>query len=217
MQRCGRRRSVRFAALLWAAVPAACASAGTRDPVAVPEPTPLSPRHAPGVAVDPILALPKASETATTDHGVVVLAEPVDTRSARSVVEAFFTAVVDESLDDLSLLCEPNAKFHVSPRSRTDSLVTFWKRRFDRLDYRSLATEVFYRESEMEVHTAHEPATVALSRSLPVFPKRAEVLVRTPMLGTNASRLFGSDIVFLLRPGPSGYKIAEVYEDFRLP
>lgn len=183
----------------------------------MPEPTPLSPRHAPGVAVDPVLSLPKASESATTDHGVVVLTEPIDTRSARSVVEAFFTAVVDEAIDDLVLLCESNAKFHVSPRSRSDALAAFWKRRFDRLDYHSLATEVFYRESEMEVHSAHEPATVGLSRSLPVLPKRAEVLVRTPIVGASSSRLFGSDIVFLLRPGPSGYKIAEVYEDFRLP
>src|SRR5262249_18344146 len=154
-------------------------------------------------------ALPKASETAAADHGVVVLTEPVDTRSARSVVESFFKTVVDEAPDDMALLCDANARFHVGPRSRAEPLVAVWRRRLERLDYRTLSTEVFYRESEMEVHSAHEPSTVGLSRALPVFPKRAEVLIRTPMVGASAPRLFGSDIVFLLRPGPSGYKIAE--------
>jgi hypothetical protein len=162
--------------------------------------------------------LPKSASSASTDQGVVVLAEPVDTRSARRVVDEFFAAVVNESIDDLALLCEPTAQFKVSPRSHSrNGLVMFWQKRFEGLDYRALVTEVFYRSGEMEVHTASDAAALSSSRSLPVLPKGAEVLVRTPIVGQSFSRLFGTDLVFLLKPGPTGYKIAEVFEDFRLP
>jgi len=193
---------------------AACAR--NSEAVAVPEPGPSTRPHAPAVAVDPVLTLPKPAETGSAEHGVVVLAEPVDTRAARRVVEAFFSAVVDESVDDLSLLCDSKAEARISARSRPTSLLVFWQKRFDRLDYRALSTEVFYRESEMEVHTARDASTVGLSRSVPMSLSGAEVLIRTPIVA-NSSRLFGSDLVFLLKPSPTGYKIAQVIEDFRLP
>jgi hypothetical protein len=166
--------------------------------------------------VDRVVALPKAAESATADHGIVVLTEPVDTRAARRVVEAFFAAIVDEALDDLGVLCEASAT-QIGSRSRKERLVASWQRRFERLDYRSLSTEVFYRPSEMEIHTARDAAAVRSFRFLPAPPKGAEVLIRTPIVGANASRLFGGDLVFLLKPGGAGYKIAEVFEDFRLP
>ena len=173
--------------------------------------------HPPGVSVDPVLSLPRAADSASTGRGVVVLAEPVDTRAARRVVNAFYAAVVDEAADDLTLLCEPTAQGRISRKSRPERLVALWQRRFERLDYHALSTEVFYRESEMEIHTARDAAAVASSRSLPELPKAAEVLIRTPIVGGSSGKLFGSDLVFLLRPGPTGYKIALVYEDFRLP
>jgi hypothetical protein len=146
-----------------------------------------------------------------------VLAEPIDTRAARRVVVAFYDAVGKESVDDLALLCEPTAQARISRRSRPERVLSFWQKRFERLDYRSLATEVFYRETEMEVHTARDAAAVGSTRSLPDLPKGAEVLIRTPIVGASSSRLFGSDLVFLLRPSPAGYKVAQIFEDFRLP
>lgn len=195
----------------------ACAGA-VGESTAVPAPQPGLPPHAPGVAVDPVLPTPKPAWSGSTERGVVVLAEPVDTRAARRVVDAFFAAVVGEALDDLSQLCEPSAHARVSARSPARSgLVTFWQKRFERLDYRSLATEVFYRSSEMEVHTAGDAAALGAMRALPRVPTEAEVLIRTPIVGLATPRLFGNDLVFLLRPGAAGYKIAELYEDFRLP
>jgi hypothetical protein len=43
--------------------------------------------------------------------------------------------------------------------------------------------------------------------------------VRVPIAGASrgAVQFFGDEIVFLLRPTAQGYKIAEVYEDFRVP
>jgi hypothetical protein len=161
--------------------------------------------------------LPKPADSGSTARGVVVLSEPVDTRAARRVITAFYAAVVQEAADDLGVLCEPTAQARISRKSRPERLVVFWQKRFERLDYHSLSTEVFYRDSEMEVHTARDAAAVGSTRSLPDLPKAAEVLIRTPIVGSNSARLFGSDLVFLLRPGPAGYKIAQVYEDFRLP
>lgn len=195
---------------------AACGSAA--PPVSAHQPVEARP-HPAGVSVDPLLSLPRAADSASTGRGVVVLTEPVDTRAARRVVRAFYAAVVDEAADDLAILCEPTALAKISPRSRNERLLTSWQRRFERLDYHALSTEVFYRESDMEVHTARDAALVGSTRSLPAesFPKGAEVLIRTPIVGSSSGKLFGNDLVFLLKPGPTGYKIALVYEDFRLP
>jgi hypothetical protein len=163
------------------------------------------------------MALPRPTDSGATARGIVVLAEPVDTRAARRVVSAFYAAVVDEATEDLTVLCEPTAQSRISRKSRPERLVALWQRRFERLDYRALSTEVFYRESEMEVHTARDAAALGAYRALPELPKAAEVLIRTPIVGSNSAKLFGSDLVFLLRPSPAGYKIAQVYEDFRLP
>jgi hypothetical protein len=173
--------------------------------------------HPPGVGVDPVMSLPRPTDSGSTGRGIVVLAEPIDTRAARRVVKAFYAAVVDEATDDLTVLCEPTAQSRISRKSRPERLVVLWQRRFERLDYRALSTEVFYRESEMEVHTARDAAALGAARSLPELPKAAEVLIRTPIVGSNSAKLFGNDLVFLLRPSPAGYKIAQVYEDFRLP
>jgi hypothetical protein len=61
-----------------------------------------------------------------------------------------------------------------------------------------------------------------------VVPRSEEVLVRVPIVGQYAAKLMGDEIVFLLKPESSprgdppprartGYTIAELYEDFRLP
>jgi hypothetical protein len=191
----------------------ACAAA----PPNVASPNDQAHPHAPGVGVDPVMSLPKPADSGSTARGIVVLTEPMDTRAARRVVNAFYAAVVDEATDDMTLLCEPTAQARISRKSRPERLIALWQRRFERLDYHALSTEVFYRESEMEVHTARDAAAVGTARSLPELPKAAEVLIRTPIIGGNSTRLFGNDLVFLLRPGPAGYKIAQVYEDFRLP
>lgn len=213
MQRRDRNRLVLVSPLLAICALGACAAA----PANVASPSDQSHPHPPGVGVDPVMSLPKAADSGSTNRGIVVLTEPIDTRSARRVVNAFYAAVVDEATDDMTLLCEPTAQARVSRKSRPERLIALWQRRFERLDYRALSTEVFYRESEMEVHTARDAAAVGTSRSLPELPKAAEVLIRTPIVGGNSTRLFGNDLVFLLRPGPAGYKIAQVYEDFRLP
>jgi hypothetical protein len=192
---------------------AACATATAK----VDTPNDREHPHPPGVGVDPVMSLPRPADSGSTGRGIVVLAEPVDTRAARRIVNAFYAAVVGEATDDLTVLCEPTAQSRVSRKSRPERLVALWPRRFERLDYRALSTEVFYRESEMEVHTARDAAALSATRSLPELPKAAEVLIRTPIVGSSSSRLFGNDLVFLLRPGPAGYKIAQVYEDFRLP
>jgi hypothetical protein len=174
-------------------------------------------RHAAGVAIDPPSSLPEPSPSAAAESGVVVLTEPADVRPALRAVGAFFDAVVAESMEGLDGVLDRAAHTSSPSRARPESARAAWERRFRNLDYKSLASEVLYRPSELEVHTAGDAAALGGSRALPVPPRGEEVLVRATIVVAGSSRFFGSEIVFLLRPGPSGYKIAELFEDFRLP
>jgi hypothetical protein len=194
--------------------PATTAAGPGASSLSLPTPTE---RRAPGIALDPLFELPKAVPSGSAESGVVVLAEPADTRPALRTVEAFFAAVISEGIDDLERVLERSAETRSSPKSRRDPALDVWRRRFERLDYTSLASEVLYRPSDVELHTAGDAQSLGRGRSLPVLPHGQELLVRVPMIGGATAKFFGSEIVFLLRPGPGGYKIGEIFEDFRLP
>jgi hypothetical protein len=158
----------------------------------------------------------------------VVLVAPPDPAPVRATVEAFFAAVVTESAQGLEKLVDPAARSRTSTKARPDPALSWWRRRFDVLDYTPLASEVFFFPSAIEIHTARDVSTGASVRGLPVVPRSEEVLVRVPIVGQYAAKLMGDEIVFLLKPEPSrsgasasrartGYTIAELYEDFRLP
>jgi hypothetical protein len=174
-------------------------------------------RHAPGVAIERTSSFASPAASAQAENGVVVLEEPADVRPARRVVGAFFEAVVAESLDGLDRILDRAAHTSSPSRTRPESARAAWERRFRSLDYRSLASEVLYRYSELEVHTAGDVASMRSTRALPVLPRGEEVLIRASVIAPGGGRFFGSEITFLLRPGPGGYKIAEIFEDFRLP
>jgi hypothetical protein len=176
----------------------------------------------PGVAIDPVLELPRATANAEPVAGLAVLSEPVDPEPARRVVRAFFEAVVAESTLDLERLVDRGASTRPNAKTRPEAALPWWKRRFDRLDYTALGAAVFYRRSEMEAHTARDAAALGSSRPLPMVPRGEEVVVRVPIIGAAAEKLFGPELVFRLNRGASStgavpYKIAELFEDFRLP
>jgi hypothetical protein len=212
---------------------AACAGAAVAR---VPTPRP------PGIAVDPVLELPQATANAEPVAGMAVLMEPIDPEPARRVVRAFFDAVVEESVQELGRALDPGALTRANVKTRAEPALSWWRHRFDKLDYTALGAEVFYRRSEMETHTARDTGTLAASRPLPKEPRGDEVVVRVPIIGETADKLFGRELVFLLKkstrrladdpsgaetpPAPpepvsrgsfAGYKIAELFEDFRLP
>lgn len=174
------------------------------------------PPRPPGVAVDPPFELPEPAPSASADDGLVVLVEPTDTRPARHTVDDFFTAVTREDGDALERLLDKSARTHTGARSRTDAL-SAWRRRFERADFTALASEVVYRPSEVEVHTASDVRALRNERSFPVVPERDQVLVRVPIVSGNPSRLLGNEVFLLLKPGSGGYKIQELFEESRLP
>jgi hypothetical protein len=245
----GRGRSAFFASMAMAmamAMAAAemvsgCATA-RQVPESVERPlptTPSAPARPPGIAIDPVLELPRPAASAEPVSGLAVLLEPVDPEPARRVVRAFFEAVVEESMVDLERLVERGAHTRPNIKTRAEPALPWWQRRFERLDYTALGAEVFYRRADMEARTARDGGPPR--RPLPANPRGDEVVVRVVVSGQAADKLFGSELVFLLkktkapdphfdspaRPGASpddpgratvaGYKIAELFEDFRLP
>jgi hypothetical protein len=215
MLRAGATRAVARCTLALGAVhAAACGGAAAPPPRAAPD-APVA-----AVPVDPRLVLPRPGASASGTSGLVVLVAPPDPAPVRATVAAFFDAVIAESAPDLEKLVDPAARSRTSTKARPDPALSFWRRRFDALDYTPLASEVFFFPSAMEVHTARDVSTGAGVRGLPVVPRSEEVLVRVPIVGQSAAKLMGDEIVFLLKPEPSrksGYTIAELYEDFRLP
>jgi hypothetical protein len=105
----------------------------------------------------------------------------------------------------------------VGPKARPEPALSSWRRRFDRLDYLPLATEVVYRAADTKVYTAGDASAQGGPRNLPIAPKGEEILVRVFPVGQAANKLLGSEMDFVLRPSAEGYKIAEMIEDFRLP
>lgn len=172
------------------------------------------------VPVDPRLVLPRPGVSASATTGMVVLVAPPDLAPARAAVTAFFEAVVTESTAGLERVVDAAARARTSTKARPDPALSWWRRRFDLLDYTPLATEVFFFPSAMEIRAARDVSGPGNARGLPVVPRGEEVVVRVPIVGQSAAKLMGNEIVFLLKPEPSrkgGYTIAELYEDFRLP
>ena len=205
-----------------AVVLAACASTPARDATDPSRARPTAgadsraPRRGLGVALDPPLELPAAAATGSADKGVVVLAAPVDVRPALRTVSAFFEAASAESAEMLERLLDRAAHTRASPKARPEAALPAWRRRFDRLDYTPLATELVYRAADVKVHTASD--AVADAKLLPIVPKGEEILVQVFPIGSTAAKLFGSELDFVLKPNnANGYKIAELVEDFRLP
>ncbi len=175
------------------------------------------PRRGLGVAVDPELELPAAAASAAAEKGLVVLAAPVDVRPALRVVADFFEAVSAESPEMLERLLDRAAHTRASPKARSEAALPSWRRRFDRLDYSPLGTELVYRAADVKVHSASDAATSGAARLLPVVPKGEEIVVQVFPVGQTASKLLGSELDFVLKPSAGSYKIAELVEDFRLP
>jgi hypothetical protein len=198
-----------------------CGCAGSARPLRIETAgeLPDEPRRAPGVAVDPAPELPAAAWSASAEQGLVVLKAPVPTDAAREVVREFFRAAVDESPERIEQLIADPAFVQSGAQASRQSLRTFWRARLVRLDYGSLAGQLVYRENDLEIYRAEDAARLSGVRALPFNVSGEDVLVRVPVILPKVGRtkLFGDEILFLLRPQADSYKIKEVVEDFQLP
>jgi len=178
-----------------------------------------SPRRAPGVAVDPTSELPKSAPAAHSEDGVVVLKAPLDPESAREMVRAFFRAVSQGSYSDLEAVLPDEAWLSAGAMAGRQKARQYWQQRLSRLDYASLAGTTVFREGELETYRAADLAALRPPRVLGVVAQGDDVIVRVPIATprTGKTRLFGDEIVFLLRPAGSKFQIVDMSEDFTLP
>ena len=193
---------------------AACQARGPAfESVAV---LPEEPRRPAGTDVEPRFDLPGSSRSADTSAGLVVLESPADPAAARAAVAGFFRAVAEESPTQLDAVLTQQAT--IQSGSRRELLRSHFQMRFSRLDYRSLAGEVLYRDADLELWERGPPGSEARSTA-PITPNERELVARTRITASwvGRPRLFGDELVFRLVPSGRGWLISEVVEDFRLP
>jgi hypothetical protein len=176
-------------------------------------------RRPPGIALDLSADLPPPESRSPSSKTLVVLSPPPDLRGARGIIDAFFRAVTDESLNELSELFEGRSRLWSGRRSRRESLQAVWGRRIRELDYGVLKGRAIYREASLEIYRSDEALELRTERNLPLSPREDELVARVRIVtpSPKGTRLFGDEVVFLLRRTDNGYKIGEMYEDFRLP
>jgi hypothetical protein len=177
------------------------------------------PRRPPAVAVDPSFQLPPPTGQASVETGILVLQAPANIQAARGKVREFFQAVVAEDTELLDELLDEQAWVQDNTSGARQRARAFWRARLSRLEYEALAGQLIYRESEVETYLAEDALRLAELRRLKMAPEDDDVVLRvaiaTPRIGS--ARLFGDEVVFLMRPSQKGYTIAEILEDFRLP
>ena len=172
----------------------------------------LEHRHPAGVTAVPASQLPKPQATVPTEDGVAVLLQPTDPALAVVVVRRFFRAVVEESLERLDSVLADQAVIRRGAGTGQQSARSLWQARLARLDYGTFAHRVLFRSTDIEIYRNSPPGA-------PLAVSSPDVLLRVPLLVTTVGsfRYFGDEIWFLLKPGPNGYKIAELAETFTLP
>jgi hypothetical protein len=197
-----------------------------------------APRQPDGVVVDPSPELPAAvdesaaksvSEQAGSRRGaavppLVALKPPLPDKLARMVVADFFRAVVtkdpDEVASEIARLSTTDATTPVRARGGALGLQDIWRTRVRQFRYRTLANEVLYQESDIELYRYDDLETPLPGRPFrPPEMNRTDVLLKVPLLVVRAGndRVFGDEIQFLLRRDKGRYRIRQLIEDFQLP
>jgi hypothetical protein len=177
------------------------------------------PRRPDGVVVDPSSELPIVEDTADVASAIVALKPPLPGKAARIVVAAFFHAITGEDLDALSDLLTPDANAPSRSRSGSTTMVDHWRARMRHFHYRTLANDTLYQDADIELYRFDDLETLAAGRPLrPPEMTRSDLLVRVPMLVVRAGdRVFGDEIVFVLRRDKERFRIRQILEDFQLP
>lgn len=207
------RRALGLGVLL---VQGACGGAGSLRTASALD---TEPRRATGIAVDPAPEPPAPTAVAHTEQGFVVLRTPEDPEAAREVVRGFFRAVSQGSYAELEQLISEDAWLSAGAMAGRQKARQYWQLRLSRLDYGSLAGSSVFRDSELETYRAADLAALRPPRALGVVAQGEDVVVRVPIAAPRSgkTRLFGDEIVFVLRPKGSRYAIVDMAEEFTLP
>jgi hypothetical protein len=216
MSRASKRSSLGCALATLALYLCGCAPRSSPAESAVRSPNP-APRRAPGVAELRSPAVPAATIAGNTREQWLVLRAPAASELARQAVRNFLRATVDEALERMDPLLTAQAV--VDTGSARQPARAFWQSRFTVLDYTELRGQLLFREADLETFRAEDLSRLPSSRKFPIELATDEIAVRVPIRVSWAgrARLFGDELLFRLQPAGTGYEIAEISEEFRLP
>jgi len=178
------------------------------------------PRRPDGVAVDLEGSLPPAQSTGSTSSGLVPLKEPVDVSQAMQLVRTFFRAVSTEDLDAMRSVLASDAQQLPLTAGNGMRVDRHWDRRLRKLDYAALGAEPLYRESMVETYRYEDLDSPLTGRPLrPAAMLPDDVLIRVPVTRTRfgIDRVFGEEVLFVLRREQGRFEIQTIYEDFTAP
>jgi hypothetical protein len=179
---------------------------------------PAQPRRPDGFAVDPSAELPASSDAARTGDPVAVLRPPVPDKAVHGVLSAFFRSIARDDADAMADLLTGDAVATSRSRGGTLALLDHWRARMRRLSYRKAVA--VYDDVEVEIYRYDDLGTLRPGRPIrPPTMIRSDLLARVPIAAARVGneRLFGDEILFLLRRDSDGLRIREVAEDFQLP
>ena len=100
------------------------------------------------------------------------------------------------------------------------AIADLWRGRLRQFHYRALASDVLYQDADIELYRYDDLETPLPGRPFrPPEMARTDVLLRVPLLIVRAGndRVFGDEMVFLLRRDKGRYRIRQLIEDFQLP
>ncbi len=136
------------------------------------------------------------------------------------MVAAFFRAVVTEDIEALASLITTDATAPIKARGGAMGIADLWRSRLRQFRYRTLAADVLYQDTDVELYRYDDLETVLPGRPFrPPEMARNDLLLKVPLLVVRAGndRVFGDEMLFLLRRDKSRYHIRQLIEDFQLP
>jgi hypothetical protein len=215
MRPSSKRCSARF--LLVAVLCLSCASAPAQHATAPAKSDAEPERRAPGVAESSVLVLPAPARAGNSRDQLLLLRSPPATELARGTVREFLRAAVNEASERLEPLLSEQA--FVETGNGRQPARAFWQSRFSQLDYTELRGQLLFRDADVQTFRAEDLARLPANRRMALELGDDEVAVRVPIRISWAgrTRLFGDELLFRLQPSGSGFEIAEISEDFRLP
>jgi len=178
------------------------------------------PRKPDGVAVDLEGAIPPPTPTASTGLAVAALQEPAAPDAAVAVVRAFFDAVRHGDMPALRQTLSADATFAPTSAAAGQPAEAQWDRRMRKIDYRTLGGSPLFLENNIEMYRYDDLDDLVGDRpARPGLMTVHDMLVRVPITTTRigVDRVFGDEIIFVVRRVDGTYRIQGVFEDFQVP
>lgn len=174
-------------------------------------------RRPDGVVVDPESKVPAPVEEGDPSQGLVSLRTPVGEKAARKLVADFFAAMTSENLPELFSLFTSDAVYRSARGGTPMPLSEACRARVQRFDYQALRHAHVFDEDRVELYRFGDfdaPWQRPLPRPAGMRPFDVAVRVPLAMTHSSAGRLFGDELVFVVRRDSDALRIAEVVEDF---